>query len=239
MEAFGQRVEDSIQVIFARQPMIAGHAEIGSPQPFVVSQVRTAFGLGAEPNPIRKHARQEQGIVPDVGPDVEAGSVVSRLQGGQHLEEVIDRLALDHTTGSLEMRELSQHRSHVVRQGTPAQARTPQAVADQDVKIEVSGNREAVGVRQHSLKQGVVIEDEVTSLLIAEQARDCLSGTSFGSQHPEDKIDVLSSELNPTVRPDDHHISSPQVIGFQGDCLNIEQNRAPRKARSWRQMRPA
>src|SRR6266851_2129053 len=79
--------------------MVAGHAVLRPPDRFVILQVRKTTRLGAKPDPLRKYAGQKQRMVAHVNADEKPGAVIGRFERRQHLEQVIERVALPRQNG--------------------------------------------------------------------------------------------------------------------------------------------
>src|SRR5439155_24561420 len=94
LKALRKRIEDFGDIVFVSKAMVARGAKARAADLLVISYVRRAFPFRPHANAVRKDAGQKERIIAHVGADEKAGEVVGRLQGGEHINKVIHRLAL-------------------------------------------------------------------------------------------------------------------------------------------------
>ena len=77
-----------------RQAMAGGDVEVDPAQFLIILEVRTGAAPGAVADVIGENAGEEEGMIADMGANVEGGAVVGGLQRGQHIKEIIQRAGL-------------------------------------------------------------------------------------------------------------------------------------------------
>ena len=66
---------------------------------------------------------------------------------------------------------------------------------------------------KNRMEERFVVQDQVARFLVTQQLDERFRRAGFRPEHAEDEINVLSSELNPAVGPDDYHTTSAFFIG--------------------------
>jgi hypothetical protein len=204
-EAFGEDFEDGGEIVTAGEAMAAGDAVIGAAEFFVIAEVgKAAFGAVADA--VGKDAGKKKGMISDVRADEKGFVVVGFLESGEHLEDVIERVWLrggDEARAAF-ARELGEKFGDVIGDGTVIDAGLAEDVADEDVKVKVSGNAEAAALFEEGADEGFVLEDGIAAVGICKEVDERLS-VGFLAQDFSDEIYVFSGELNSAVRLDNIH----------------------------------
>ena len=140
-------------------------------------------------------------MVPDVGADVEAGGVVCRLQRLQHFKKVVQRLGLawHDATRVLDARIFSQDFRDVISNNAVMDAEPFEHVADEHVKVKVSGDPQAAPLLDQRAEQQFVVQNQVARLLVGQQLDQGVRRAGPRAQHGHDEFNVLSGELNPAI----------------------------------------
>src|SRR3954466_10772431 len=122
--------------------MVAGDPVIGLSNAFVVTEVRETLPLSAISDPLREDSGKKERVVADVGANVEAGSVIRRLERGQHFEKVVQwiLLARHAAASSFEVGVFRQEFGGVVRHFSIVNSSALEHVADDDEEIQAVGN---------------------------------------------------------------------------------------------------
>jgi hypothetical protein len=207
LKTFGEGLENSLQMIAAGKLMFARHAVLGAAQFLVVAQAGEAAGLGAVADALGKNAGEKKGMVADVSADQEAGSFIGRLKCGEHLEEIIERKALagDGAFGTAGFGKRGEDFRDVVGEVAVLEVRALKNVANQNVKIEAGGNREAAAMFEQGVEKRGVVKNLVTGTFIGEKFDETIHGSEPTAQHGQNEVHIRCRELNPAIGLDHLH----------------------------------
>src|SRR4051794_17082130 len=86
-------------------------------------------------------------------------------------------------------------------------------MSNQNVKVKPARNPKTPSAFQQGMKEGFVVEDQVSGLLVCEQFYQTLSGSNFLAKHRKNEVDVFGRELNPTVGLNHLHARFVQLTG--------------------------
>ena len=142
-----------------------------------------------------------------MGPDMEAGRIIDRLQGSKQFKEVVERLLLtpDGALGTFHARKLSEHLGDVIGHRSFHDAGTPKDLADENIEIEVGGDAQATAMLEDGAQQDLVVKNEVAAFFVGEKLNQALRVVDLWPQHAKDEVDVFGSELDPAIGLNDVH----------------------------------
>lgn len=207
LKAFSKGLENSLQMITAGKLMFARHAVLSPAQFLVVAQAGEAAGFGAVPDAFGKNAGKKKRMVADVGANQKAGSFIGCLKRGEHLEEIIQRMALagDGALGAAGFRKRGKNFRNVVGKGAVLKVRAFKNVAHQDVEIEAGGNGQAAAMFKQRVKERGVVKNLVTGVCISEKFDETIHSSEPTAQHGQNEVHIRCRELNPAIGLDHLH----------------------------------
>ena len=207
MKTFGKGVEDVIQIVALGETVFAGDAVMRATELLVIAQVREAAGLGARANAFGKNASEKERVIADVQAELETGAIVGGLERGDHFEKVIERvvLARKNALSAFRFGKSGKDFGDVIGNAAVGEVGAFEDMANQDVKIKARGNLKAAVMLKERVKQGFIVQNQVTGFLICEQFNETLRRAQFAAQDLEDKFNVLRRKLHAAVGLNQFH----------------------------------
>ena len=201
MEPFGKRLENAFHVIALGKAVFSGDAVVNPAQLFIIFQIRKAAHFRAKTDAIRKNTREKKRIVADMRAEEKTGAVVGRLQGSHHFKKIIKRIGL---AGKQALRpggfgEGGKHFRDVIGDGAVVKVRALKDMAHEHIEVKTRGNPEAAAAFQESMKQGGIVENLVTGILIGQKFDETFRRSESLAKHFQNKFNILGRELHPAV----------------------------------------
>lgn len=201
MEAFGKRLENAFHVIALGKAVFAGNPVVNTAQLFIIFQIRKTAHFRAETDAIRKNTREKKRIVADMGAEEKTSAVVGCLQGGHHFKKIIKRIGL---TGQQALRpggfgEGGKDFRDVIGNGAVIQVRALKDMAHKHVEVKTRGNPEAATAFEDGMKQGRIVQNLVTRILVRQEFDETFRRPEALAEHFQNKFNILSRELYPAV----------------------------------------
>jgi hypothetical protein len=154
-------------------------------------------------------------MIADMRAQIKAGSIIGLLQGREHFEKIVER---GFVVGNLadfapRLRILREQFSGVIGDAPVINPGALQNISNNDIEVKTVRNPETSVILQKRMEELLVVENEVTGLLIPQEIHQRVMIRIFTIQSGGDEFEVISRELNSAIGLDQLH-KRLGLIGF-------------------------
>jgi len=97
------------------------------------------------------------------------------------------------------MRELRQYFRPVTGKRPILDIRPAENMPDENLKIKPAGNAKAAATLEQGMKQGFVIQNQITRFFVRKQLDETFCRANFLAEHRKNELDVLRRELDAAI----------------------------------------